>query len=71
MEQLLLRRLAIFADGFTLAAVTAAMNDLRVTSQMVQEGIANLVAKSLVTLDRSISGGRWMLLESIRVMAVA
>jgi predicted ATPase len=68
-EQLLLRRLAIFADGFTLEAAVAVMNDGDDSTRMVLRGIANLVAKSLVTLDRSVSGGRWSLLETIRAYA--
>jgi predicted ATPase len=65
-ERWLLRRLAIFASGFTLEAAVAVTND---SAQVVLRGIANLVAKSLVTLDRSVSSGRWSLLETIRAYA--
>jgi predicted ATPase len=67
-ERRLLRRLSIFATGFTLQAATAVM-DPDDTTQMVLEGIANLVAKSLITLDRSVPSGRWALLETIRAYA--
>ena len=66
-EQWLLRRLAIFAAGFTLDAATAIMDG---SAPAVAEGVANLVAKSLVTLDRSAPGSRWMLLDTIRAYAL-
>ena len=68
-ERRLLRRLAIFAAGFTLEAATAVMNDTDDTAFVVVEGVANLIAKSLVTLDTAVPGGRWMLLETIRAYA--
>ena len=64
-ERQLLRRLAVFSGGFTLEAAIAAMGDGDRTAS-VADGIANLVAKSLVTRDGSVSGGRWRLLETIR-----
>jgi non-specific serine/threonine protein kinase len=67
-ERLLLRRLAIFPAGFTLDAVAAVMNDLDVAA--VTDGIANLVAKSLVILDKSEIGTRWYLLETTRAYAL-
>ncbi|UFW48214.1 MULTISPECIES: ATP-binding protein [Bradyrhizobium] len=69
-ERALLSRLAICAGGFTLEAATAIMGDLGVTATMVAEGIASLVAKSLVSLDASASFGRWRLLETIRAYAL-
>jgi predicted ATPase len=36
---------------------------------LVMEGIANLVTKSLITLDRD-TGSRWYLLETSRVYAL-
>jgi hypothetical protein len=65
-ERRLLRRLAIFAAGFTLEAATAVMIDTDDTAFVVLEGVANLVAKSLVALDPRVPSGRWMLLEMIR-----
>jgi predicted ATPase/DNA-binding winged helix-turn-helix (wHTH) protein len=69
-EQCLLRRLAIFAAGFTLEAAIAVMNNKDHAASTLLEQIANLVAKSLVTLDSSASTGRWRLLETIRVYAL-
>ncbi len=65
-EQRLLRGLSVFPAGFTLDAAAAIMSDAGVA---VTEGISNLVAKSLVTIDGSAPGGRWRLLETIRAYA--
>ena len=67
-ERRLLRRSAIFPAGFTLEAASAVDPERQVTS--VLEGIANLVAKSLMSLDGPPSEGRWRLLETIRAYAL-
>ena len=64
-EQLLLRRLAIFSGGFTLDAAAAVMDDGAGDPAAVTDGIANLVTKSLVVLDRD-TASRWYLLETTR-----
>ena len=69
-EQRLLRCLAIFSGGFTLAAAAAVMNDHGQYTSTVTDGIANLVAKSLVALDRAETRTRWYLLESTRAYAL-
>src|SRR5258708_7097559 len=69
-ERCLLRRLAVFAAGFTLEAATAVMSDNACAASFLLEQIANLVAKSLVTLDGSAPTGRWRLLETIREYAL-
>jgi predicted ATPase/DNA-binding winged helix-turn-helix (wHTH) protein len=69
-EQCLLRRLAVFAAGFTLGAAIAVMRDTSMAALAVVEGIANLVAKSLLTLDGSAPSGRWRLLETVRAYAL-
>ena len=69
-EATLLRQLAIFTGGFTVEAATAVMSDKGATSSIVAEGIASLVAKSLVALEVSTPSGRWHLLESIRAYAL-
>ena len=68
-EQVLLRRLAIFPAGFTLDAAAAVMADTGVDAVAVTDGIANLVAKSLVMQDKSESNARWYLLETTRAYA--
>jgi predicted ATPase/DNA-binding winged helix-turn-helix (wHTH) protein len=69
-EQRLLRHLAIFSGGFTLDAAAAVVSDGGVDSSFVMEGIANLVAKSLVVLDRD-TASRWYLLETIQAYGLA
>ena len=69
-EQRLLRRLAIFPAGFTLEAVAAVMIDSGLGVTAVTDGIANLVAKSLVMPDKSETGTRWYLLETTRAYAL-
>jgi predicted ATPase/DNA-binding winged helix-turn-helix (wHTH) protein len=69
-ERRLLRRLAVFAGGFTIDAAAAVMTDTDFDASAVLDGIANLVAKSWVALDKSGAGARWTLLETIRAYAL-
>jgi len=69
-ERYLLRHLAIFPAGFTLEAATVVASDVNSARSTIVDGIANLVAKSLVTLDGSAPSNRWRLLETIRVYAI-
>jgi predicted ATPase/DNA-binding winged helix-turn-helix (wHTH) protein len=69
-ERQLLRRLSVFAAGFTVDAATAVMRDTDFDVPAVLDGIANLVAKSWVTLDKSGNAARWTLLETIRAYAL-
>jgi predicted ATPase/DNA-binding winged helix-turn-helix (wHTH) protein len=64
-EQRLLRHLAIFCGGFTVEAAAAVVNEGGVDLSLVMEGIASLVTKSLVVLDRD-TASRWYLLETIQ-----
>jgi predicted ATPase len=68
-ERRLLRHLAIFPGGFTREAATAIVSESE-TASSILEGIANLVGKSLVTLNVSASTTRWRLLETIRSYAL-
>jgi predicted ATPase/DNA-binding winged helix-turn-helix (wHTH) protein len=69
-ERRLLRRLAVFAGGFTVDAAAAVMTDTGFDASAVLDGIANLVAKSWVALDKSGAAARWTLLETIRAYAL-
>jgi predicted ATPase/DNA-binding winged helix-turn-helix (wHTH) protein len=69
-ERRLLCRLAVFPAGFTLEAAAAVMSESEYAPAVVGEGIANLVAKSLVSRDGSTPAGRWRLLETIRAYAL-
>jgi predicted ATPase/DNA-binding winged helix-turn-helix (wHTH) protein len=69
-ERQLLWRLAVFPGGFTIDAATAVMTDTGFDASGVLDGIANLVAKSWVALDKSGGNARWTLLETIRAYAL-
>lgn len=69
-ERRLLCRLSVFPAGFTLEAAAAVMSGSDDAPAVVDEGIANLVAKSLVSRDGSTPAGRWRLLETIRAYAL-
>jgi predicted ATPase/DNA-binding winged helix-turn-helix (wHTH) protein len=69
-ERRLLRRLAVFPGGFTADAAAAVMTDTGSDTPAVLDGIANLVAKSWITLDKSGADARWYLLETIRAYAL-
>lgn len=69
-ERRLLRRLAVFPAGFTLEAATAVTSDAGDTPLSVLDGVASLVAKSLVTFDGATHDARWRLLETIRAYAL-
>jgi non-specific serine/threonine protein kinase len=69
-EQQLLSNLAVFPSTFTLDASIAVMGDVAGGPSAVMDGLASLVAKSLITPDRSDPRGRWRLLETTRVYAL-
>ncbi len=68
-EQRVLRGLAVFPAGFTLDAATAVLSDDKTAPAAVADGVASLVAKSLVTFNGSKFAARWRLLETIRAYA--
>ena len=69
-ERQLLRCLAVFPGGLTLDAAVAVMHETGGNELSVMNGITELVTKSLVTFDGTEVGGRWRLLETIRVYAL-
>jgi predicted ATPase len=69
-ERRLLRGFAVFAGGFTVDAAAAVMTDTGFDTSAVLDGIANLVAKSWVALDKSGAAARWTLLETVRAYAL-
>lgn len=68
-ERRLLRLLAIFPAGFTLKGAAAIMDNGDEAELSVVEGIASLVAKSLIVLEKPLSA-RWRLLETTRAYAL-
>jgi predicted ATPase/DNA-binding winged helix-turn-helix (wHTH) protein len=69
-ERVGLRRLAIFAGGFTLWAARAVAVDDEITATEVVDRVASLVAKSLVTADVGDAMPRYRLLETTRAYAL-
>ena len=65
-ERVVLRRLSVFAGGFTLDAAAAVIG---CPAWAAADGIAGLVAKSLLGLERDAAGSRWRLLETTRAYA--
>ena len=68
-EQCLLRRLAVFAAGFTLEGAEAVSGNSNGGTSEVIDDVAKLVSKSLIMLAGSVSSRRWRLLETIRIYA--
>ncbi|MGZ4358608.1 MAG: ATP-binding protein [Gaiellaceae bacterium] len=70
-EQVLLRRLAVFAGGFELvAAETVCVDDGRPAGE-VADALARLVEKSLVVAEQGARERRYRLLETVRLYARA
>src|SRR6202043_1273156 len=68
-ERVVLRRLAIFAGGFTMQAASAVAADDEIAAAEVVDCVANLVAKSLVTTEGDGSVARYRLLDTTRAYA--
>jgi predicted ATPase/DNA-binding winged helix-turn-helix (wHTH) protein len=68
-ERAILRRLAVFAGVFTPDSASVVAASLEVTASDVIEGIANLVAKSLVTAEIDDVGVCYRLLDTTRAYA--
>lgn len=73
-ERRLFRRLALFADGWTLNAAERVCADAELDAWSILDLLASLVRKSLVTfsLDRDavLGGRRYLFLETIREYAL-
>jgi len=69
-ERVVLRRLAVFAGGFTLQAAGAVAADDEMAASEVVDCVASLVTKSLVTADAGGARVRYRLLETTRAYAL-
>jgi predicted ATPase/DNA-binding winged helix-turn-helix (wHTH) protein len=70
-ERLLLRRLAVFSGGFSLAATNAVTNIHETPEAEIADRVANLVAKSLVASNLTGGKGYFRLLETTRAYALS
>lgn len=68
-ERRLLRRCAVFANGFDTAAATSVCDDESWDEYRVLDLLASLVHKSLLTTERVAGGTRYRILETIRQFA--
>ena len=65
-EQVLLRRLSVFAGGFTLAAAEGVCAAAPLSPAMILDCLGRLVDKSMVLADSAGHRSRYRLLETIR-----
>ena len=69
-ERVVLRRVAIFAGGFTLGAAKAVAASAEIAAPEVVECIANLVTKSLIEADLDGAVPRYRLLKTTQAYAL-
>jgi predicted ATPase/DNA-binding winged helix-turn-helix (wHTH) protein len=69
-ESLILRRLAVFAGGFTLDAACAVVATPATNRREIADGIARLATKSLVAAEAISAPTRYFLLETVRAYAL-
>ena len=70
-ERLLLQRLAVFSGGFSLEGANAVTSRGEASDAEISHGVANLVAKSMVTSDITGRAAFFRLLETTRVYALS
>jgi DNA-binding CsgD family transcriptional regulator len=69
-ESALLRRVAVFASGWTLEAARTACTDALLPVDGLARAIERLVTKSLINVESSDGGARYRLLETVRAYAL-
>jgi predicted ATPase/DNA-binding XRE family transcriptional regulator len=69
-EQVLLRRLAVFAGGWTLAAAEAVCVEGPLGPPHLLDAVEGLVTRSLATLHGPVGEGRYRVLETVRQYAL-
>jgi predicted ATPase/DNA-binding winged helix-turn-helix (wHTH) protein len=70
IERMILRRLSVFAGGFTLEAANMVAESTEITRSGVVDCIGNLIAKSLVEAHVGGAEARYRLLETTRNYAL-
>src|SRR5439155_1706231 len=68
-EQILFRRLAVFAGGFTIDAAEAVAEGGAISAREVLDLLSGLVDKSLILLETEALEARYRMLETIRQFA--
>ena len=68
-ERLLLRRLAVFAGGWTLELAEQICSDEKIDQYEILDMLGRLVDKSLVAVYESLTGTRYRILETVRQYA--
>ncbi|HEU5421320.1 MAG TPA: LuxR C-terminal-related transcriptional regulator [Streptosporangiaceae bacterium] len=68
-ERMLLQRVSVFADAFTLDAAERVCAGAGLAADDMLEALASLVAKSLVDVDRSGARARYRLMQTVRQYA--
>src|SRR5215472_10537990 len=68
-ERVVLRRLSIFAGGFTLTGASAVVASAEIPAAGVVGGLSNLVTKSLIVADVGGAAAHYRLLETTRAYA--
>jgi predicted ATPase/DNA-binding winged helix-turn-helix (wHTH) protein len=69
-ERAILRHLAVFVGAFTLESATALSGETSIACSTVIDGVANLVAKSLVSADINGAVVQYRLLDTTRAYAL-
>lgn len=69
-EQILVRRLAVFADGATLEHVEEVCADDALPADSMLDTLTGLLDKSLITMEPANGEARFRMLESIRLYAL-
>jgi tetratricopeptide (TPR) repeat protein len=69
-DRIVLRRLAVFAGGFTLESAGRVVADATLPQREVVDRIAELVDKSLVVADTTVAGRRYRLLDTTHAYAM-
>ncbi|HEX4157085.1 MAG TPA: winged helix-turn-helix domain-containing protein [Rhizomicrobium sp.] len=69
-EQIVLRRLAVFAGGFAMQAAETVASDNAIAREQVFELLASLIRKSMVAVMHGSRAQRYRLLETTRAFAL-
>ncbi len=69
-ECVILRRLAVFAGAFSLEAASAVVASPEIARAEIVDGLSDLAAKSLITVEVDTTVGRYRLLETTRAYAL-